>query len=413
MTLDVHPHNRQTWTNSSGVQAQARSKDKQPPMALSKAQWVAKFKDNGMSVPTTWTVLQMKATWAELQEEYHGDVNPEMEQLLKDLKRTATKKKADLVEMAHSEGIEVSKTATMAQVYSLIEKEFRQRFEPVGSEEVGFGKHGDMTFRQICEEKKDYMEWCRKTVVESDSPCWRMERLVKYAQEFSKKEGNNMARGSMPTMKSSGKPKAKAKQPTPGRHPGYGIWDEDAWEIQYNQIHSELMQVAEDGAPGGEDRQAVGGPTAQGAAGDVSERGPIQDLLEEAAVMLAKKWEASMNPYSTAWSQLVDNQRPLLMELACYPDSVLGTEVERQLGKDHIIRLSHWNGADLETREGVSLVKTMLRRLRPRNLWISCECGPFSPLQRINQRTPEQRERLQEKQYRAMLQYTGAIEVRT
>ena len=143
----------------------------------------------------------------------------------------------------------------------------------------------------------------------------------------------------------------------------------------------------------------------------MSERGPIRDLPEEAALSLAKKWESSQNPYSHAWSHFVDHQRPLLMELACYPDSVLGTEVEKQVGKDHIIRLSHWNGADLETREGVSLAKTMLRRLRPRNLWISCECGPFSPLQRINQRSPEQRERLQEKQYRAMLQYTGAIEV--
>ena len=55
--------------------------------------------------------------------------------------------------------------------------------------------------------------------------------------------------------------------------------------------------------------------------------------LQEAAVMLAKKWESSMNPCSHAWSQLVEHQRPLLMELACNPDSVLG--VEKQLGKDN------------------------------------------------------------------------------
>ena len=131
-----------------------------------------------------------------------------MEQLLKDLKRTATKRRADLVAMAHSEGIEVSKTATMAQIYGVLEREFRLRFKPVGSEEVGFGRHGEMTFREICEEKKDYVEWCRKTVVESDSPCWRMERLVKYGQEFEQRPGKTTGHGYTSTMKPDYVPKA-------------------------------------------------------------------------------------------------------------------------------------------------------------------------------------------------------------
>ena len=75
--------------------------------------------------------------------------------------------------------------------------------------------------------------------------------------------------------------------------------------------------------------------------------------------------------------------------LRVFPDSVLGSEVEKRYGKGSCIRISDWNGGDLETPEGVQLTKTMVKRHRPVHLWISCECGPFSPLQRINRRNPE------------------------
>ena len=72
---------------------------------------------------------------------------------------------------------------------------------------------------------------------------------------------------------------------------------------------------------------------------------------------------------------------------------------------------NHLNGADLEIPEGGRFAKGILRRFRPVHLWISCECGPYSPLQRINQRTAEQKSRLADKQARARLQYEGALEV--
>ena len=97
------------------------------------------------------------------------------------------------------------------------------------------------------------------------------------------------------------------------------------------------------------------------------------------------------------------------MELACYPDSVLGQEVERRFGKGSVLRVSEWNGGDLETEAGRVFAIRMLRKTRPVHLWISCECGPFCPLQHLNQRTPEQREKLKLKQEAAVRQYEGAI----
>ena len=74
-------------------------------------------------------------------------------------------------------------------------------------------------------------------------------------------------------------------------------------------------------------------------------------------------------------------------------------------------RISDWNGGDLETPERVQLTKAMVKRHRPVHLWISCECGPYSPLQRINRRNPEQIQRLDEKQAKARKQHQGAIQV--
>lgn len=134
-------------------------------------------------------------------------------------------------------------------------------------------------------------------------------------------------------------------------------------------------------------------------------------MSNETAVLFAKRWETCRNPYSDNWSQLYRHGRPILMELACYPNSLLSEEVEQRFGKGSSMRVSNWNGGDLETPEGRQLVKQLIRKHRPLHLWISCECGPYSPLQHINKRTPEQVKNLEEKQYHARLQYAGGIEV--
>lgn len=103
------------------------------------------------------------------------------------------------------------------------------------------------------------------------------------------------------------------------------------------------------------------------------------------------------NPYSQQWQSLVKHDRIFLVELACYPDSVLSSEVERRYGKSSAVRLAEWNGANLETLEGVDYAIRTIHLLKPVHLWIACECGPFSPLQHINKRTPEQCANLEEK----------------
>ena len=78
---------------------------------------------------------------------------------------------------------------TVAAMFNKGEAAIIQKYEPTGSETVGFGKYGTMTFDEV-----DYLTWCIKALSETESPYWRMERLVKWAS----------AQGYCKTMKTSG-----------------------------------------------------------------------------------------------------------------------------------------------------------------------------------------------------------------
>ena len=73
-------------------------------------------------------------------------------------------------------------------------------------------------------------------------------------------------------------------------------------------------------------------------------------LPAEVVSELAQAWHLQRNLFSEQWKSLVHHRRPLLMELACYEDGILGQEVDRRYGKNSTIRCSKWNGGDLETK---------------------------------------------------------------
>ena len=103
--------------------------------------------------------------------------------------------------------------------------------------------------------------------------------------------------------------------------------------------------------------------------------------------------------------------RLFLLEVCCSPDSILTERCKQAFGTASAERVAKWNGGDIETTEGRKLIKTMIREKQPRLVWISPECGPYSPMQRLNQRNPQQRATLEEKRSHARKQYEGACEV--
>ena len=80
------------------------------------------------------------------------------------------------------------------------------------------------------------------------------------------------------------------------------------------------------------------------------------------------------------FQSLVGHQRPLLFELACYPNSLLTETVCRMTSNPHAaFRGSDWNGCDLSKTSGVRLAIERVKLERPQHAWISTPCGPYSP----------------------------------
>jgi len=111
------------------------------------------------------------------------------------------------------------------------------------------------------------------------------------------------------------------------------------------------------------------------------------------------------------WCSLVQHDRLLLLEVCCSPESVLTSTCQQKFGVNSAERVSHWNGGDIETKEGVNLIKAIVSEKRPAVVWMSPECGPYSPMQHLNMRTPEQRETLDSKRARARKQYESVSEI--
>ena len=119
--------------------------------------------------------------------------------------------------------------------------------------------------------------------------------------------------------------------------------------------------------------------------------------------------QASESILQRAWASVSGASRLFLMELACAPDSLMTSEALRKgLTAE---RCSLWNGYDLRTGDGVKRAVQFVSQKKPEFLWIATECGPFSPIQNCNQRTPEQQTSLKEKQLDARKQHVGALVV--
>lgn len=109
------------------------------------------------------------------------------------------------------------------------------------------------------------------------------------------------------------------------------------------------------------------------------------------------------------FQELVKQRKTLLLEVACGPESVLSQELQTQMGyPEAAVRCAHWNGHDLTTGEGVQLILHRIHTLKPKHVWISTDCGPFSPIQNLNQRTMSQRAELEAKRKEVLRQYVGA-----
>ncbi len=108
------------------------------------------------------------------------------------------------------------------------------------------------------------------------------------------------------------------------------------------------------------------------------------------------------------YQSLTSEPKVRLIEVACSPDSVL-SQVMQDVTKSPqaAMRLSIWNQHDLCTGSGVKSILDKIDHHDPSHVWLAPECGPYSIMQNINQRNPEQKEALAAKRRLALKQYVG------
>lgn len=157
------------------------------PAPTTRAQWVSLLAEKGTVVPDSWSVMQMKAHLAELQQKDQPISNGEMEVRIKALKK-ASNRRADLVNFLTKEGIPYSQHATIAQLYAKGEQAITEDYEPQGKELMGFGKFGGLTMEEVMDRHPSYMKWVVDTYQETDQFHWRLKRAAVYAMQAQAKK---------------------------------------------------------------------------------------------------------------------------------------------------------------------------------------------------------------------------------
>ena len=149
-----------------------------------KSDLLKKLAGYGEQAPSTWTVLQLRSRLTELKDaEKEGKIQTlegEMAQLKK-----ASAKKVTLIAFLTDRDIQIPEHATISRLFNLGEEKITLRYLPNSTDLVGFGKHGNMTYRQL---KEAHPACCRWVVDTSDSPHWRLVRLASWLDSNAAEE---------------------------------------------------------------------------------------------------------------------------------------------------------------------------------------------------------------------------------
>lgn len=115
-----------------------------------------------------------------------------------------------------------------------------------------------------------------------------------------------------------------------------------------------------------------------------------KNLSEESAYHIESVLSQACNELTHAWNEIPGSTLDLL-EVCCGPDSSLTNMVTEQGGK--AMRLGLHNGYDMSTQSGLQKALRVLHVHKPRWVWVSAPCGPTSPIQHLNEGTPEKKQR--------------------
>ena len=121
----------------------------------------------------------------------------------------------------------------------------------------------------------------------------------------------------------------------------------------------------------------------------------------------AKKIGACYEKAMLSSAHALRDQKLKVLEVGGSESSGLVHECEKHFGTGSAMWLSDWNGGDLESSRGQEFVLNAIKDHMPLCVWFRPDTSPFSPIQKMNQKSPEQAQRPQAKQTQAMRQCEG------
>ena len=137
----------------------------------------------------------------------------------------------------------------------------------------------------------------------------------------------------------------------------------------------------------------------------------IDGLLEHQKVTIRESVSGTFQDYDEVLAQLprTHPSQVDLMEIGCPANSGLSWKMSQHGGVSARVGL---HNHDLSTKYGLNGALAMAERLRPRFMWISTPCGPFSPIQALFKEKPEiQKEKSLKRQRRARKIIRSAVQL--
>ncbi|CAK9056929.1 unnamed protein product [Durusdinium trenchii] len=226
---------------------------------------------------------------------------------------------------------------------------------------------------------------------ENDVDSRLVKKTIRYieGQELIKAKKPGKTHGDLDKReKEKGYPAASASNPTPGPEIHNLASDDDSWE-QPTPMKKKVEKKTES-PESKEDMQH-------------NELTPDAVLRDLTASLKSSVFSIEQQLRS------LQEQRFSLWEMCCSPNSTLSNEVIR-----NGLKAQRWTieeGFDLEKPECVAEAINALKRDCPTKIWASLRCTPWTSIQHINQRTPQQVNNLRRMRLRSRKQLRHILEI--
>ncbi|CAE7500597.1 RE1, partial [Symbiodinium sp. CCMP2456] len=329
--------------------------------SMNKASLILRLRSYGEEPPETWSKLELKQRLQDLIES--GEI-PAIKNVKEKtaLQKAVTElnkqgKKADLIRYVASEyNIEATPNDTIGTIQRKAMNVILATTTPNGGDLMGFGKFAAKTYREVLDEEPKYVEWARQTEMEGECSVY-LRRFIRWVKLHAEQETNEK----MVAVAKAKQGARAAPKRTAATTKGYpkisapveaASGSNDAAVAALTNVVAQLVQevqtMKEERAE--KPRKVLAKP-------DMEMEAPNQDVVPN------------------MFESLVSQQRLDLLEVMCEPDSLL------------------------------------TKTFQSRHVWIAPPCGPFSPLQSINQRTPSQIQDLKAKRANALRIYESTLEI--